>query len=359
MDSVSRPSSDAASERVLVLILTYNGSRYLSDCLSSLARAAGTKGTFEIVVVDNASTDDTVALIRRDWPGVRVIENRENLGFAAGNNVGLRYAIEQRFDYVYLLNQDTVVTPDFLDEAVKVARTDPKAAAVQSKLLLYDDKSKINTIGNEIHFLGFAYAGGYRTPDRELEVREITYASGASVLVRVSALEDIGLFDEELFLYQEDVDLGWRLRLGGYRIVLAPKSVVYHKYEFTRSVSKFYYLERNRWLVLMQNYKWATCLLIAVPLLVMQIGMLLYSLGAGWWREELKACGYFFRRENWRKLLAKRKQVQEHRRVPDREVVRFFTGRVEFEGLQNPVLKYVANPVFNAWWQIVRRLIWW
>jgi len=359
MASVFRSSSDAPAERVLILILTYNGSQYIGDCLTSLQATTYPKGAFEILVVDNGSTDDSIALIRRDWPGVSAIENRKNLGFAAGNNVGLRYAIERDFDYVYLLNQDTAVTPDFLDEAIRIARTDSKIAAVQSKLLLYSDKSRINTIGNEIHYLGFGFAGGYRAPDCHLDVTEIPYASGACVLLRVSALEDVGLFNEEFFLYQEDMDLGWRLRLAGYRIMLAPRSVVYHKYEFSRNPGKFYYLERNRYLILLQNYKLATWLVIGVAVVAMQIGMFFYSFFAGFWREELKVCAYFCRLENWRKILAGRKQVQNHRRVADRDVARFFAGKVEFEDLQNPILKYIANPIFNAYWQIARRVIWW
>jgi GT2 family glycosyltransferase len=359
MDSVSRPPSNRSAERILILILTYNGSRYIEDCLSSLQQLTYPPDAFEILVVDNASTDDTVAAVRREWPGVRVVENERNLGFAGGNNVGLRYAIGQGFDYVYLLNQDTVVTPDFLTETLAVVRQDSTIGAAQSKLLLYDEKDKINTVGNELHYLGFGYAGGHRTPDHEMDVAEIAYASGACVLLRVSALKDVGLFYENLFLYHEDLDLGWQLRLAGYKIMLSPRSVVYHKYEFSRSSSKFYYLERNRHLLILQNYKLATLLLIAPAAVAMQFAMFIYSFFAGFWREELRACAYFCRPGNWKKIFARRKWVQMHRRVADRDVVRVFIGKVEFEDLRNPLLKYVANPLFNAYWQIVRRLIWW
>ena len=359
MNPHSPSPSNSRPERVLVLVLSYNGSRYLGDCLSSLRQTLYPKDAFEILVVDNGSTDDSVALIRRDWPEVRIIENGKNLGFAGGNNIGLIYAVERDFDYVYLLNQDTVVTPGFLVETVKAAGTDPAIGAIQSKLLLFDDPGRINTIGNEIHYLGFGFAGGYRTLDRDLDTAEIPYGSGACVLLRVSALKDVGLFNEDFFLYQEDLDLGWRLRLAGYRILRAPRSVVYHKYEFSRHPKKYYYLERNRHLILLQNYKPATWLVIGIPLLVMQIGVFFYSLIAGFWREELKVYAYFCHVENWRKALATRRQVQKKRRVADRDVVKFFTGKVEFEDLRNPILKYIANPIFNAYWQVAKRLIQW
>jgi hypothetical protein len=124
-------------------------------------------------------------------------------------------------------------------------------------------------------------------------------------------------------------------------------------------MAKFYYLERNRYLALLQNYRLASLALIALPAVAMEIGVFLFSFLGGFWREKFRVWRYFCRRESWRKLLATRKQVQRNRRVRDREVTAFFTGKVQFEDLRSPLLKYVANPIFDAYWQIVRRLIWW
>jgi len=346
-------------ERILILIVTYNGAKYIDDCLASIERAGAPTGAeTEILVVDNASTDETAALVRRRG-GVRLIENAENLGFAGGNNVGLRWAAEHNFDYVYLLNQDTEVAPAFLEEALRLARTDEKVAAVQSKLLLFDDKARINSIGNVIHYLGFGYAGGYGEPDREMEPCEITYPSGASVLLRLEAIREVGFFNEELFLYHEDLDLGWRLRLAGRRILLAPRSVVYHKYRFSKNKDQFFYMERNRYLVILQNYRAATLLLIAPSLAAFQLGMFAYAAVSGNLGAQLRVCAHFARPAAWRRLFKRRRQVQAARRLPDREIVRRFVGRVEFEGLPNPILKYVANPIFAAYWSVAKRLIRW
>ena len=347
------------SPKVLVVILVYNGAQYLRDCLSSLTQINYPRDNFEILVIDNASTDDSAAYLKSDWAEIKLVINEENIGFAAGNNIGLRYGIDRGFDYVYLLNQDTAVEPDFLQAAVKLAESDSKIGAVQSKLLLYDDKSKINSIGNEIHYLGFAFAGGYQLPDSGIKEAEITYPSGASVLFKVSALKQVGLFNEEFFMYHEDADLGWRLWLSGFKVMLAPDSVVYHKYEFSRSIKKYYYMERNRYLVILQNYKLATIILISPACLLMDVAMFFYSFIGGWWKEELRVYNYFLLPRSWVKLLKTRKEVQKKRKVGDREIIKRFAGKIQFQDIQNPLLKYIANPVFNLYWQIIKRIIWW
>ncbi|NUM25138.1 MAG: glycosyltransferase family 2 protein [Candidatus Buchananbacteria bacterium] len=345
--------------KVLLVIVTYNAAGYITDCLSSLDKINYPKADLEILIIDNNSSDNSVELIKRNWPDVTVVANQANLGFAGGNNIGFRYAVDKHFDFVYLLNQDTEADPDFLINALTVAQTDSKIGAVQSKLLLFDDQAKINSIGNEIHYLGFGYAGGHKTKDHSIGEREITYPSGAASLFSVTALKDVGFFNEEFFMYHEDLDLGWRLWLAGYRIVLAGQSVVYHKYEFSRSIKKFYFMERNRRLVVFQNYKLGTLILIAPACLAMNLMMLGYSFIAGWHRELFRSYAYLLKSENWQKIKKTRQQVQSKRRVPDREVVKRFVGKIEFQDLNNPLLKYVVNPVFNFYWLMVRRFIWW
>jgi len=341
--------------KVLLVIITYNAAEYLGDCLSSVARARYPRESFKVLVVDNGSTDGSVDFIRTNFSDVEVIVNEKNFGFAGGNNVGMRYAIDHNFDYVYLLNQDTVVDADFINEVVAEARTDARIGAVQSKLLLHDKPELLNSRGNMIHYLGFAFAGGYLERDRPLKVSEIAYASGASCLLSVSALKEVGLFNDSFFMYHEDTDLGWRLWLSGRRV----KSVVYHKYEFSKSIKKYYFMERNRYLVLLQNYKLPTLLLISPALLAMDFAMVVYAMRSGWWREELAACNYFFYPKSWRSILAARRHVQKKRRVKDRDVIRRFTGKIEFQDLPNPLLQHIGNPIFNGYWQLVKRIIWW
>ena len=344
-------------KKVLIIIVTYNAAEYIGACLSSLAKINYPRDRFDILVVDNASTDRTTDAIK-DFVEIKLLVNGKNVGFAAGNNIGLKYAVDNGFDYVYLLNQDTEVDPEFLAKAVELARIDEKIAAVQSKLLLFDTK-KINSIGNEIHYLGFAFAGGYQLSDRQMSAREITYASGAACLLRIFALKKIGLFNADFFMYHEDADLGWRLWLSGWKVMLAPESVVYHKYEFSRSIKKYYYMERNRFLVILQNYKLATILLIAPAGILMDLATLFYSFFSGWWLEKLKVYVYFLSWKNWAKIIKARRKVQRLRVMGDREVAKRFVGKIDFQDMQNPLLKYIGNPVMCAYWSIAKKLIFW
>ena len=352
--------------KVAIIILVYNGAQYLGDCLSSLANLNYPKEKLAIIVVDNASTDNSVETVNKKQLTVDnliLIKNEVNLGFAAGNNVGIKYAMAQGFDYVYLLNQDTVTEPNFLIEAVKVAESDEQISAVQSRLMLYQKKDVINSIGNQIHYLGFAYAGGHGTPITHYSLPvpsfEITYPSGAAVLLKLSTLEKVGLFNEEFFMYHEDVDLGWRLWLQNYKVMLVWDSVVYHKYEFSKSIKKYYFMERNRYLVLLQNYKMATLLAILPASIVMDISMFIYSIFAGWFSEELEVYKYFFSHKNWEKIFETRQKIQASRKTKDKEIIKRFVGVIKFQDFQNPLLKYFVNPIFDLYWQIVKRLIWW
>ncbi len=344
--------------RVCVIIVTHNGRQFLSDCLSSLARVDYPSEQWSVVVVDNASGDGSVAYVRQMFPSAQVMGLRHNAGFAAANNVGLREAISRGCDFAFLLNQDTVVTPGFLREAVAVAETDPTIAAVQSKLLLHGT-SLVNSWGNEIHFLGFGFAGGHRQPDQALSVREITYASGAAVLLRCAALQRVGCFMEEFYMYHEDLELGWRLWLSGYRSMLAPQSVAYHKYEFSRSAGKFYWMERNRFLVLYALYRWRTLALISPLIVAVDAGLLLESFFRGFWRQAFAAHGYFFTPAAWRQVRQLRRRVQKLRQVPDRAIVKRFASRIKFQDLPESWALKLGNWFTSRYWRVVLPLIRW
>lgn len=347
-------------KKIAVVVVTHNAGRYLDDCFGSLAAADRHGLDVDVIVVDNASTDGTAERLKHDYPAVRVLLNRKNLGFAGGNNVGIRTALDQGADYVFLLNHDTEVALDFLTEAVRVAQADEKIAAVQSLLLLHPAKDLINSAGNAIHFLGFGYCRDYRRPAagwRHTGIREIAYASGAAVLYRASALRSVGLFDEELFLYHEDLDLGWRLRLAGFSDVLAPHSIVYHKYEFSRSIAKYYYMERNRYIVLFKNLRSWTLILLLPWLFLSETALFLAALRSGWWKQKLRVYLYFLNPAAWLRLGRERARVQSLRQVSDREIVRLFSPVIEFQDVSGPFTRYVANPLMTLLWSMLRLFI--
>jgi GT2 family glycosyltransferase len=345
--------------KVAVIIVTYDGARFIDGCFGTLARMD--RGGFEVstFVIDNASKDDTVARLKA-YPWITLIESDRNLGFAGGNNLAMRRALDSGCEFVYLLNHDTEVEPDFLVQAVRAAESDRRIGSVQSLLLLSPEKDLVNSAGNAVHFLGFGYCLGYR--DRASSVPregfpEIAYASGAGVLLRASALRKVGLFDDEFFMYHEDLDLGWRIRLAGMKNVLASRSVVYHKYEFSRSIGKYYYMERNRWLVFFRNFRaWSICVLL-LPMLAAEVGLLLASMRSGWWREKLRSYAYFFRPATWRRIAAARADVTRIRTVSDHEIVRLFVPTITYQEVAGPFTRYVANPLMRFAWSVLRLLI--
>lgn len=370
-----------ASNKVAVVLLTYNGKQYLPELFESLGKTRYAK-PWQLIVVDNASTDGTTGWLQNKESRIKnkkekilyslfVILNSQNFGFAAGNNIGMRKALADGAEHIVLLNQDTVVDPAWLTHLVEAAEKDETIGAVQARLMLWDKKDIVNSLGNEIHFLGFGYSGGYNSqlsvvpPTPKLwragscQLSEIAYASGAAVLYRVKAIEDVGLLDESFFMYHEDLDIGWRLWRAGWKSVLTPKAVVYHKYEFSRSIQKYYYMERNRFLVLLENYSIATLLLIAPALCVMELGMLFFTVRSGWWKEKLRAYGYFLRPATWGMIVRERRAKQKTFRRPERELLRRFVGTIAFQDMRNFVLEYIANPIFTVYWGIVKRLILW
>ena len=241
---------------------------------------------------------------------------------------------------------------------LKVIEKDEKIAAVQSKILLHDSK-KINSWGNHIHFLGLAFSGGYLEPDQKLAEKQITYASCSSVMFRASVLQKIGLLEEEFFMYHEDTEMGLRIRLTGHKIVLAPKSIMYHKYSFSKSMRKYYDMERNRFITIFTYFKWQTLLLITLPLFFMELGMFVYSLTTGWYKEKLKVYNYFLDDIAWRKIRKRRAELKKIRKVSDRHLTHDFVGKIEFQDISNPVLDKLVNPVYNVYWKIVKKLIFW
>ena len=349
-------------KKVAIIIVNFNGEKYLPDCLGSLQKINYDKDFFKIIIVDNDSEDRSLEIIEKFSDlEIKLIKNDKNQGFAEGNNIGIRWAMGENFNYVYLLNQDTAVEPDFLVKAVELAESDSKISAVQSLLLLWSEKDKINSWGNEIHYLGFGFSGGYKEKfeKEKLAEKEINYASGAGCLLKINVLKEIGLFDSDLFMYHEDLDLGWRMKIAGYKNMLAPKSIVYHKYEFSKSIEKFYYMERNRYIVLLKNYKWATLFLISLAVDFMEIGMLVFSFFNGTYKERFKVYKYIFNAKNLDRIFDKREEVQKLRKVSDRTVSKNFVGSIEFQDLQNAILKYIVNPLFSAYWFIVKQIILW
>lgn len=349
-----------ADPAVTIVLIAYYGAEYLDALYASLRALTYPRERYRLLVVENGPERRARAWFAEHAPDVRVIVPGENIGYAGGAALGMELAIAEGADYVVILTQDTRVDPDWLRELVDTAERHPDAGAVQPKILRAGDAGQavIHTWGNELHFLGVGYVGGDGQPDRALDVREVPYASGAGVLYRTASLQRVGLADPAYFMYHEDSDLSWRMRLAGERVLLAPRAIMYHDYEFSRSTDKFYYIERNRLINVLTHYRLRTLALIAPALCLFEAFVLLFALGTGWLRKRFAVYAFFLRRGTWLYLRDKRRQVQALRRVPDRAIAAHLTGRIDFPGLESRVLRGVLSPL-AAYWRLIRPLIRW
>ncbi len=210
--------------KVSVVIPTMDGIDFLKKCLGSFAGVSF--DDTEFIVVDNASKDGTVSWLREEYPKVRIIENCENRGFAPAVNQGIR---EAEGEYVLLLNNDTEIRPGFIENLCRALNEDPQVFAASSKMLMYSDTSLTDDAGDIYTIFGLAFQRGNRKPaDRYNKKTSVTAACGGACLYRKSVLDEIGLLDETFFAYREDLDLGIRAKLAGYKNIYVPDAEVIH-----------------------------------------------------------------------------------------------------------------------------------
>lgn len=346
-----------------VVVVLWHSVPFLGNLFKGLAGLDYPKNTMCVHFVDNSPNDGSLAEAKRlmalwgsQLPLVEIHEPGMNLGFSSGHNLAIIKSIERGHEYVYLLNYDAEFEPRALREAVEAAESDALVGSVQSLLVLQQNPEEINSDGNAIHFLGFGYCGGYHNKRAEVPsgIRNIAYASGAGVLFKNEVLQKTGLLDETLFAYHEDLDLGWRIMLAGYKNVLAPKSVVRHHYEFSRSIKKWFWMERNRTAVVLKNYRFLTLILLAPVLLVTDFAILAFAIKGGWWREKIRAMLWFFKPQTWVYLLRGRSEINRIRLVSDGAVLKMFTPYIKYQEFENDLVKSIANPFWKFSYEMVR-----
>lgn len=259
-------------KRVSVIIPNWNGKDLLGPCLESLYQQEFKD--FEVILVDNGSKDGSVSLVEENFPQVRVIPLEENRGFSAAVNAGI---VACESPYIALLNNDTEVHPLCLKELLGALEADPKAGSAACKILFFSDPTSVNSAGDEFSWFGIAYQRRLMRGDSELfnEPRYVFSACAAAALYRRELFETVGLFDETFFAYQEDVDLGFRSQLAGYRCIFVPTAIVHHKYQMTSSKVgglRVYLNQRNKYFVLVKNLP-TRLFLFCSPLIALHEGL--------------------------------------------------------------------------------------
>ena len=228
---------------ISVIILNYNGKRYLERCLSTLL--AQTRRDIEVIMVDNGSTDGSIDYLECQFPEVRIVKNEKNLGFAGGVNSGIRVA---KGDCILTLNNDTQVDKDFVKCLSEAMDSDEKVGMCASKMLFCD--GSINSAGICLSQSGAAWGRGMSELDlgQYDEMKDVFGPCAGAALYRRAMLDEIGLFDEDFFMYMEDVDLAFRARLAGWRCLYVPDAKVYHVHGGTAGFGSdfsVYYGNRN------------------------------------------------------------------------------------------------------------------
>lgn len=247
---------------VSIILVNYNGYKDTIECIESLSLC--NYRDFEVILVDNASTDNSGASLKdkySDNSKVTYIESKENNGFAAGNNLGIEYALKQGTDYVLLLNNDTLVEPDFLDKLMKGIAKEVNCGLAIGKILYEAERDKIWYAGGSLSSIT-GRNSHYRynmSDDNSSGIPEhVTYATGCMMLIPRRTLEDVGMLSEEYFMYEEDADYCVKVRKAGYDIVYVPDSRIYHKVSSSASNlgdMQQYYIVRNKFIMLRENYK--------------------------------------------------------------------------------------------------------
>jgi GT2 family glycosyltransferase len=246
-----------------IIIVNWNGKPLLQACFDSLKKQ--TYKNFQVYLVDNNSSDNSIEFTKENYPEIKIIHLDNNYGFAKGNNEGIKVALkDSNIKYIIALNNDTTVDKSWLKNLISASNLHPKIGACASKTLYSGKKDTINSNGIAIYQDGHAISWrGFEKAKDFTKIEEIFAPSAVAALYKREALEKVGLFDDAFFMYQEEVDLAWRLRFGGYASIYVPNAIVYHLHSATSkafSPLKAYYSERNRIWVVFKNFTWSMIL---------------------------------------------------------------------------------------------------
>ena len=321
---------------VSIIILNYNAGNLLLNCVDSVFKS--TYPNFEVLVVDNISTDNSHVVCKKKFEKIHLIENKENLGYCEGNNVGIRNA---NGEFVVILNPDTIVEPNWLNHLMS-AYNEFGEGLYQPKFFSLNEKHVLQSTGNMLHIFGFGFAKDKgKIDDEKMEsVEKINYASGTCLFTSKIVLDKIGLLDPFLFLYHDDLDLGWRAAHIGINSFYVPKSIIYHaeSYSIKWSSKKFYWLERNRKYCLLTHYSKETYAKMRLSLFLVDLCVWLFYLSKGFLGAKIKAELDIFR--NRKTIKIRHNQLEKMKIVSDKDLIEKFPDEIF-------VPKNVSEPVFN------------
>ena len=306
-----------------------------------------TRPPAEILVVDNHPDEEAADAVEAAGVPARVVRPGANLGYARASDLGVEHATQP---WVLFLNPDSEPAPDCVERLLEA--TAPDVGVVGAQVLLPGGDT-VNAGANPVHISGLAWSGRYGEPREDGPPRDVASVSGAALMVRAELFHRLGGHCPAFFMYHDDVDLCWRARLAGARVVFVPRAAVEHDYEFEKGARKWYELEHNRAWTVLANYGPRTLLLLAPVLLAFELAIAALALRDGWWPEKRRAWATLVRERG--ELGAWRQRVQSLRAVPDADVLAHMTGRLDTPLVQAPGTGS-AGAVLDGYRRLLRRV---
>ncbi len=331
-------------DAVTAVIVSYADPHAATATVASLL--AQSRPPQEVIVVDNHPDAPLAAVLGEQPQQVRLLPPEGNVGYVLACN---RAAAAASGDWIWFLNPDAEADRDCLAKLVEAAA--PSDVAIVGAQVLLPDLERVNAGDNPIHLTGLSWSGRFEEPREHGPARDVAAVSGAALMVRRATFEAVGRFEPSYFMYQDDTDICWRVRLAGWRVRFVPEAVVAHDYEFDKGSAKWFWLERNRWWTVLANYQLVTLLLLAPLLLAAEAGIVALALRDGWWREKLRAWGALLRGAPT--LLRHRRAVQALRRVPDARLLELMTARLDTPLMASPAATRLG-PLLDGYGAAVR-----
>ena len=312
------------SHLVSVIVLNYNAGELLLNCINSLKKSTYTN--LEILVIDNISSDGSQIKCKEIFPDIKLIQNTENLGYCGGNNVGIR---EANGKFIVILNPDTIVEANCIEELISAYEKFGEGL-YQPKILSLNEENTIQSTGNMLHVFGFGFARdkGNKITNKNEEIEKIGYASGTCLFTSRKVLDKVGLLDEFLFLYHDDLDLGWRSAQIGINSYYVPKSKIYHaeSYSLKWSAKKFYWLERNRKYCLLTHYSKKTYEKMKFSLMLVDLFVWVFYFSKGFLGAKIKA--ELEIRKHKKIIEQKYNELEQRKSIPDELLIQNFPNTI-------------------------------
>ena len=326
---------------VSIIVLNYNAGELLLNCVDSLKKSTYTN--LEILVVDNISSDSSQKTCKEKFPDIKLIQNSKNLGYCGGNNVGIR---EAKGKFIVILNPDTIVEPNCISELIS-AYDKFGDGLYQPKILSLNEENIIQSTGNMLHVFGFGFARdkGNKVVEKIEEIEKIGYASGTCLFTSREVIDKVGLLDEFLFLYHDDLDLGWRAAQIGINSYYVPKSKVFHveSYSLKWSSKKFYWLERNRKYCLRTHYSKKTYEKMKFSLMLVDFFVWIFYFSKGFLGVKIKA--ELDIRKNKELIEKKYAELEDKKIISDIELMKNFPDQIF---VPTNVSQESMNQTFNS-----------